>query len=144
MSQNQFTPEELKEESKVHDTSKLTRRTVKFEDDPKEEDEEIEQELVEDDTNGDRKKITSSSMNEKIDELFTLEYPDRDLYKVFILLFVCNVMVNIDHGTLPACVPEVEKKLGIENVGFGSLGTSVYAGLSVGSLLGTKLYQKTD
>ena len=83
-------------------------------------------------------------MSDRIDAMFTVEYPDRGLYKVFILLFVCNVMVNIDHGTLPGCVEEVKAKLSINNMGFGSLGTSVYAGLSLGSALGTKLYQKTN
>ena len=59
------------------------------------------------------------------------------------LLFACNVLVNVDHGTLPGCVEEVKSKLKIENVGFGSLGTAVYAGLTVGSAMGTKIYQKT-
>ena len=76
--------------------------------------------------------------------MFTVEYPDKSLYTVFVVLFICNVMVNVDHGTLPACVEEVKKKFKIENVGFGSLGTAVYAGLSVGSAMGTKLYQKTN
>jgi hypothetical protein len=52
-------------------------------------------------------------MSNKIDELFSVEYPDANLYKVFILLFLCNTLVNVDHGTLPACVEEVKKKLKI-------------------------------
>lgn len=88
-------------------------------------------------------KISTQAMNDKIDDLFTKEFSDQQLYRVFLLLFACNVLVNIDHGTLPGCVEEVKTKLKIENVGFGSLGTAVYAGLTVGSAMGTKIYQNT-
>lgn len=49
-------------------------------------------------------------------------------------------MVNVDHGSLPGCTEEVKTKLDIHNFGFGSLGTAVYFGLSIGSALGTKAY----
>lgn len=66
------------------------------------------------------------------------------MYRIFFVLFAANILVNMDHGTLPACVPEVKKSYSITNIAFGSLGTAVYAGLSFGSILGSRIYQKTD
>jgi MFS family permease len=62
---------------------------------------------------------------------------------VFVVVFFSSLMVNIDHGILPACSEEVKSKMKIENFGFGALGTLVYAGLTVGSVIGTKVYSNT-
>jgi len=79
-------------------------------------------------------------MSDLVDEEFSKEYPDLYLYRIFLLNFFCSVMVNMDHGSLPGCSEEVKKKLNIQNIGFGALGTAVYAGLTIGSVLGTKAY----
>ena len=79
-------------------------------------------------------------IHDLIDAEFNKTYKERVLYMVFLLNFVSSVMVNIDHGSLPACTTEVKYKLKIENLGFGALGTIVYAGLTLGSLFGTKVY----
>ena len=60
-----------------------------------------------DDEDG-KQKISTSEMVIKVDELFVERFPDNELYKVFMLLFACNVVINMDHGTLPACVEQVK------------------------------------
>ena len=80
---------------------------------------------------------------EMIDEEFSKAYKEEHLQMVFVLVFFSSLIVNIDHGSLPACSEEVKQKMGIENFGFGSLGTLVYFGLTVGSIFGTKVYSNT-
>jgi len=76
-----------------------------------------------------------------VDVEFTKEYPDKDLYRVFFLNFFCSVMVNYDHGSLPGCSEQMMERFHVSSLGFGSIGTFVYAGLTVGSALGTKAYK---
>ena len=52
-------------------------------------------------------------------------------------------MVNFDHGTLPGCSEPIMTKFQIENIGFGSLGTIVYAGLTIGSAVAAKAYSNS-
>jgi sugar phosphate permease len=80
---------------------------------------------------------------EMVDQEFSKTYKENHLQMVFVVIFVSNLMVNIDHGILPACSEEVKSKMGIENFGFGALGTFVYAGLTAGSIIGTKIYSDT-
>lgn len=79
-------------------------------------------------------------VHDLIDAEFNKTYKEKVLYIVFLLNFASSVMVNIDHGSLPACTSEVKYKMKIENFGFGALGTAVYAGLTIGSLFGTKVF----
>lgn len=51
--------------------------------------------------------------------------------------------MNIDHGALPGCSVQIQKKLNISDLGFGLLGTFVYLGLSIGSIIGAKVFTKT-
>lgn len=83
-------------------------------------------------------------MIRKSDELFSERFSDKRLYYIFYMLFATNVLVNMDHGTIPACIQEVKTSYSINNMQLGSLGTVVYAGLSLGSAIGTKLFKKTD
>ena len=87
--------------------------------------------------------LSGEKIQELADEEFSKEYPDEKLYKIFMLNFFCSVMVNVDHGSLPGCSEEVKHKMKIHNLGFGLLGTAVYAGLTIGSALGTKAYQNS-
>lgn len=83
-------------------------------------------------------------LNGLIDEEFNKEYPQMVLICVFILNFFASILVNIDHGALPACTEHIKAKMNIGNFGYGSLGTVVYIGLTFGSMLGTKIYSNSD
>ena len=54
------------------------------------------------------------------------------------ILFFSSIMANMDHGALPICSEEVKQKFGIGNVGFGTLGTAIYLGVTLGCLKATK------
>ena len=53
-------------------------------------------------------------------------------------VFISSIVVNMDHGALPICSEEVKRKFGIGDVGFGSLGTVIYLGITIGCLQATK------
>lgn len=53
--------------------------------------------------------------------------------------FFINLFVNIDMGILPAGSTKIKEELGIENTQFGFLGSIVYLGQTVGSLLASVL-----
>ena len=53
---------------------------------------------------------------------------------LFGVIVVTNLMVNMDHGILPACIDEVRKDIKIGNQGVGLVGSIVYLGLVAGNL----------
>ena len=53
---------------------------------------------------------------------------------IYALIFFCNFLINIDHGTIPASTLHLKKDLGIDNVALGFLGSIVYLGLTFGNL----------
>jgi len=38
-----------------------------------------------------------------MEEEFDKQFDRRVVYNIFILVFIANVFINIDHGTLPGC-----------------------------------------
>ena len=56
------------------------------------------------------------------------------IYNVYWLLFAGNFLLNIDHGSIPACFNEIQTQLDIGKTKFGYLGSMVYVGNAVGSM----------
>ena len=54
---------------------------------------------------------------------------------IFILFFITAIIVNMDHGTVPAATREIKIKLDIDNNTLGIFGSLVF----LGNLLGTYL-----
>ena len=52
-----------------------------------------------------------------------------------------NLLINFDHGVMPAAALEIQSDLGISNFNFGWLGSIVFLGLTIGSLSGIILYE---
>lgn len=51
---------------------------------------------------------------------------------LFGVIFLTNLMVNMDHGIFPASTEEVRKDIGIPNTELGIMGSIVYLGLVFG------------
>ena len=58
-----------------------------------------------------------------------------------LLIFFSNVFINVDHGSLPGCSNNIKADLHIENLEFGTLGSVVYGGLTLGSAVATWVYR---
>lgn len=54
---------------------------------------------------------------------------------LFVLVFISNLLINVDHGSLPAATLNIKQDLGLDNVGLGMLGSLVYLGLTMGKIL---------
>jgi sugar phosphate permease len=77
-----------------------------------------------------------------IEAEFNKVYEPRKIYMIFCLIFMCNLIINIDHGAIPACSNEIKKEVQIQNLELGLLGSIVYVGLTFGSMLATGLYSR--
>lgn len=71
---------------------------------------------------------------------FQSHYDKSVIYSLFVLVFFANIMINVDHGTLPGSTHDIEKKLNINDFGFGVLGSVVYGGLTFGSAIATMVF----
>lgn len=46
-------------------------------------------------------------------EEFDKLYDRRVVYNIFIVVFICNILINVDHGALPGCYEQIRDKLEI-------------------------------
>lgn len=51
-----------------------------------------------------------------------------------VCLLTC-VVVNMDHGVIPACTWELKSQLHVEDLFIGVLGSLVFAGLMIGAVV---------
>lgn len=63
---------------------------------------------------------------------------------MFFIIFLSNILINVDHGTLPGCRDQIEKKLNVKDFEYGILGSLVYVGLTLGSAFATGLFSKGE
>jgi MFS family permease len=45
-----------------------------------------------------------------------------------------NILINIDHGAIPAATTILKRELGLDNVSLGTIGSLVYLGLVLGAI----------
>jgi len=55
------------------------------------------------------------------------------LMTCFIIICITNILVNVDHGCIPACTVTIKRDLNLDNASLGFLGSVVFIGLLVGS-----------
>jgi hypothetical protein len=67
-------------------------------------------------------------------------YDNKIINFTFFIIFMSNILINIDHGSLPACVQDIQMDLGIHDFQFGILGSLVYAGITIGSAISSWIF----
>ena len=55
---------------------------------------------------------------------------------IFILICIINIMINCDHGAIPAGTKELKEAKNLSNMQLGTIGSLVYLGLVLGSISG--------
>ena len=70
-------------------------------------------------------------------------YNQKVIYVVFVLIFLANVFCNVDHGTLPGCSNQIKHDVKLNDVEFGTLGSVVYGGIVIGSVVATGIFQRS-
>ena len=63
---------------------------------------------------------------------------------LFVLVLFMNILINVDHGVMPAGSIVIKEALGVNNKLYGLLGSTVFAGLTIGSIGATILFQKCN
>jgi sugar phosphate permease len=53
---------------------------------------------------------------------------------IFLLIFFVNVLINIDHGAIPAATTIMKRDLDLDNIELGTIGSLVYLGLVLGAM----------
>ena len=69
----------------------------------------------------------------------SIKHERKLMYRV---AWCTQILINLDHGILPACTKEIKEDVGLDEVGLGLLGSLVYLGLICGSLTAGPLFQK--
>jgi MFS transporter, Spinster family, sphingosine-1-phosphate transporter len=57
-------------------------------------------------------------------------------------MILTNVLINLDHGILPACTVPMQEYYDMSEAELGILGSIVYAGISIMGMFAGRLYQK--
>ena len=65
---------------------------------------------------------------------------DKTVLIIGLFFVACNILLNFDNGALPACLTEVMGELGYGKVTMGSLGSYVYFGFVIGSLVNGSVF----
>lgn len=63
---------------------------------------------------------------------------------IFALISFTNILINLDHGILPACTTQVMKEYDIGETQLGVLGSIVYLGIIIMGIYVGRLYQKVN
>lgn len=53
----------------------------------------------------------------------------------------CDILINVDHGCIPAATVVMKMDLHLDNFQLGTLGSMVFLGLTVGSAFATQVFQ---
>lgn len=89
--------------------------------------------------------ISSSQRNETenvpittTEEIKPKDEPERNNCRIYMLFFVVlflNLLINFDHGVMPAAAIRMQEDLDLNNMQFGWLGSIVFIGLTLGKLI---------
>ena len=60
---------------------------------------------------------------------------NREYYIIFTMILACNTIVNMGRGVIPASTMELKDELGISNGFLGFLGSAIFIGLTLGSVI---------
>ena len=71
-----------------------------------------------------------------------LKVPQTALVAVCIYNLLINIIVNVDHGALPAALIDISKSVKLNDSQMGTLGSLVYFGLFFGSLMASVVYYR--
>ena len=97
------------------------------------------------DNNINNNDIYSNYMDEReitIGKLYSYRRPySKNRRKIiFILICIINILINCDHGAIPAGTKELKEDKNLSNIQLGTIGSLVYLGLVLGSISGGYIF----
>jgi hypothetical protein len=61
-----------------------------------------------------------------------IKFKRKKRYIIFVIFMITNLVMNMDHGIMPACTKEIKDDLDIEETMLGLFGSMVYFGNFLG------------
>ena len=86
--------------------------------------------------------VTESNF-ESVDDIEVvshLSYSENMLNVVVIIMFFLSLLINIDHGALPAALTDISKDLNLDSSVMGTMGSAVFFGLIIGSTVASWVF----
>ena len=71
-------------------------------------------------------------------------YSQRQVLSSCILVFILDVIINLDHGAMPAALTSIQNDRKLNNTQMGGLGSMVFFGILIGSMSGAFVFQKVS
>ena len=75
---------------------------------------------------------SNNSLDEKTNK--PIHIPRSKRICLYWVLIITSLLLNTDHGTIPAAIEEIQSDLKLDKVQIGTFGSSVYIGTAVGAL----------
>ena len=96
-----------------------------------------------------RKREKEKSQHQKltvdnIEVVRDLGYSHHNVWMVSLLIFVLDIIINLDHGAMPAALTQIQNDLDLKNTEMGGLGSMVFFGIVIGSACGAFIFKKYD
>ena len=83
---------------------------------------------LENNSNSNKKKYNSSDIDELIDPDNLIELSPKGRNIVFVLYLISNILISMDHGSIPASINELRQQLTTYDQSIGLFGSLVYLG----------------
>ena len=66
------------------------------------------------------------------------------MYFLFTVILLVNMLINFDHGVLPAAAMVIKEDLTLTNAQLGWLGSIVFLGLAIGSIAASYIFENCN
>lgn len=88
--------------------------------------------------------LNSSFSIDNVEVVRDLGYSHRNVMACSFLVFVLDIIINLDHGAMPAALATIQNDLKLTNTQMGGLGSMVFFGIVLGSASGAIVFKKFD
>ena len=79
-----------------------------------------------------------------VDTEFYKKYHQIEINSYLTILFLSDMVVNFDQGSIPAANARIREQMGLDYFGYGALGTAVFAGLGIGGVYAYMVFRTYD
>jgi len=77
--------------------------------------------------------LANYNFEPKPNKLYLRPFSKFNRKLLFILLFFLNIVINMDHGIIPAGISTLQTDLDLDAVHIGMIGSFVFLGLTIGN-----------
>lgn len=79
---------------------------------------------------------------EDVEVVRDLGYSHNKVMSCSFLIFTLDLIINLDHGAMPAALTTIQEDLKLNNTEMGSLGSMIFLGITISSAFGAIVFKK--